>query len=201
MKQLLFYIALLLSAANAFGQRVNFKTFAQDELILSTIAENPNGLNFNNKQAFIPVGNTMPIDVNLLDNATVVIEVDAPAEYDLTLSFAYDNALTWEGGSGPTIPYLLRFAYNNTGELSDSQRRGNAVEVPVGFNTVTLPVRRRVSGAPGPPPTPEHSGYIRPRAKAYVYVYGQLGAVPSNANSGTYTGNVVLTISHADLSF
>lgn len=197
----MFYMALLLPGANAFAQRVNFKTFSQDELIIATIAENPNGLNFNNKQAFIPVGNPTPLDVNLLDNATVVLEIDAPLEYDLTFSFTHDNVLTWEGGSGPTIPFRLRFAYNNTGEMSDSQRRSNAVEVPIGFTNVTMPVRRRVAGAPGPPPTPEHGGFVRPRGKAYIYVYGQLGAVPSNANSGNYSGDIVLTITHADLSF
>lgn len=201
MLRIILYMVFSLSTAAVYGQRVNFKSYVQDELIISSIAENPNGLNFNNKQAFIPVGNSSPIDINLLDNATVVLEVDAPLEYDLTFSFIYDNVLTWEGGSGPTLPFQLRFAYNNTGEPSDSQRRTNAVEVPVGFNSVTMPVRRRVAGTPGPPPTPNHSGFVRQRAKSYIYVYGQLGAVPSIANSGTYSGNIVLTISHADYNF
>lgn len=201
MLRIMTYMALLLPSLAANAQRINFKSFAQDELLIATITENPGGLNFNNKQAFIPVGNATPIDVNLMDNATVVLEVEGPMEYDLSFSFTSDNVLTWEGGSGPTIPYQLRFAYNNTGELSDAQRRANAVEVPFGFTSVTMPVRRRVAGAPGPPPTPDHAGYVRPRAKAYIYVYGQLGAVPSSANSGTYTGDIVLTISHADLSF
>lgn len=197
----MFYMALLLPTASTFAQRVNFKSFAQDELIDIVVAENPGGLNFNRKQAFIPVGNSTPVDVNINDLATVVLEIDAPLEYDLSFTFTSDNTLAWEGGIGPTIPFQLRFAYNNTGESSDAQRRMNAVEVPVGFTTVTMPVRRRIAGAPGPPPTPEHGGFVRPRGKAYVYVYGQLGAVPSTANSGNYSGSVVLTVTHADVSF
>lgn len=188
----------------ALGQRVNFKTFVQDETITVNLVENPTGLGFNNKQPVIVAGDPSVVTVNLSDMAVVVVEIEAPLEYDLTLEFSGLDRLSLGGvDTGVTVPFNLNFAYNNTGETSDMARRAAAVQVPSTFRTFTLPVRRRNSlgGAPAPPPTPEHGGFTRLRAKTYVYIYGSLGPAPANARAGLYSTNLSLHINYSDNAF
>jgi hypothetical protein len=203
MRLLLLSIALfsqLLPAAQA--QRINFKTFVGNEAISLNVLENAAGLNFNLKQPYIPVGQNFPINIVINDLSTVVVEIDAPTDFDVTFSFSSDNGLTLSGsGSGIPIPFSLRYAYNNTGEIGDAARRLNAVEVPRGYSTVTMPMRRRTAGAPAPPPTPNHDGYVRPRTKAYVYVYGDLGPIPNNIPSGVYNATINLIVDYDDTTF
>lgn len=200
----LYYILTILStceASFACAQRINFKTFVEDESIGVNILENPMGLNFNRKEPLLYPGLSIPVSIGLNDVASVVVEIDAPLEYDLSLSFISEN-LTLEGnGVGESIPFSLQFAYNNTGETNDIARRLAAVEVPTGFSNLTLPVRRRAAGAPGPPPTPEHGGYVRPRGKVYIFVYGTLGPISSSVLAGDYMSNINLTIDYADTAF
>ena len=188
----------------ALGQRINFKTYVQDENITVNVVENPTGLSFNNKQPVIVAGDPSVVNVNIGDMAVVVVEIEAPMEYDLTLEFSGLDRLSLGGvDTGVTVPFNLNFAYNNTGETSDMARRLAAVQVPSAFRTFTLPVRRRnaLGGPPAPPPTPEHGGFTRPRAKTYVYIYGSLGPAPSNARAGNYSTELSLHINYSDNAF
>jgi hypothetical protein len=203
MRTTLLNIALFVSLfTTAQAQRINFKPFVGNESISLTVLENPAGLNFNSKQPLIPVGQNFPVTIDLSDLSAVVVEIDAPIEFDVTVSFSSDLGLTLNGsGGGIPVPFGMRFAYNNTGESTDGARRLAAVEVPMGYSVLTLPMRRRLSGAPAPPPTPDHDGYVRPRGKAYLYVYGSLGPIPSNIPSGNYSGTINLVVDYADNSF
>lgn len=202
MKKLLTISLLLVFTNSLLGQRINFKPFVQDETITATIVSNPLGLNFNNKQSIIVAGDPNPVSVEIVDMATVVIEIDAPIDYDITLEFSSTPRLSIGGvDTGITVPFNLKFAYNNSGETSDVTRRLAAIQVPAAFNVLTLPMRRRAGGPPGPPPTPDHEGYVRPRGKLYVYIYGSLGPAPSNTPTGVYMTDVNLTINYSDNAF
>jgi hypothetical protein len=201
-KIILHIVLLLLCNLLAEGQRINFSTHVQDESIILTIVNNPLGLNFNDQQRIIVVGDPTPVVIGINDNPTIVIEVDAPIEYDLTAQFNWSPGLYLGIDTGTTVPFNLNFAYNNTGESNDLDRRLSAVEVPSAFRTVTLPVRRRVGGGPPlPPPTPDHQGFVRQRGKAYFYIYGSLGPIPNNIRSGTYTGDIELYINYNENNF
>lgn len=200
-KNSLYRLALiLLLPVLAEAQRINFKPFVQGEGITLTVTDNPTGLNFNAKQSIIVIGDPNPVHINLTDNQVVVVEIEAPIEFDLTVNFSWSKNLSLGGlDTGVVVPFTLRYAYNNTGEFTDMERRVNAIEVPEMYHTVTLPVRRRRAGGPPlPPPTPEHEGYVRPKAKAYFYIYGTLSGAPSNASSGNYSGEIEIIVNYAD---
>lgn len=193
-------LLLLLVPVLTDAQRINFKPFVQGEGMTLTVTNNPTGLNFNAKQSIIVIGDPNPVHINLMDNQVVVFEVEAPLDFDITLQFIWNPRLSLGGlDTGITVPFTLRYAYNNTGEMTDVERRLSAVEVPEMYNTLTLPIRRRRAGGPPlPPPTPEHDGYVRPKAKAYFYIYGTLSGAPSNASSGNYSGTIEVLVNYAD---
>jgi len=193
-------LLLLLVPVLTNAQRINFKPFVQGEGMTLTVTNNPAGLNFNAKQSIIVIGDPNPVQINLTDNQAVVFEIEAPLDFDITLQFTWNPRLSLGGlDTGITVPFTLRYAYNNTGELTDLERRLSAVEVPEMYHTLTLPIRRRRAGGPPlPPPTPEHDGYVRPKAKAYFYIYGTLSGAPSNASSGNYSGSIEVNVNYAD---
>lgn len=200
----LFIITFIVSwVQSTTAQRINFATHVQDETINLNFASNPLGLNFNDKQRIIIVGDITPVTINLTDNQAVVLEVEAPIEYDLTVEFSWTPGLSYLGlDTGTLIPFNLGIGYNNTGELSDMDRRATAVEVPSAFKTVTLPVRRRTGGGPPlPPPTPDHEGFVRQRGKVFLYVYGTLGPIPNNIPSGNYLGSIDIYINYNENNF
>jgi hypothetical protein len=204
MRHWMYIVTLIgLPCLGAEAQRVNFKTFVQDESIQVTQMNTPQGLNFNLAQRVLVVSDPSVYSVALTDFPTAVVEIDAPIEYDLTIELTLPTGLTLGGsGDGASVPINLRYAYNNTGELSDAQRRTNAVEVPAVFNVLTLPVRRRRPGGPPlPPPTPEHGGYLRPRGKVFVYFYGSIGPIPDAIPAGNYSAEIQMFINYADNTF
>ena len=204
MKKNILYTLLSLCLANDLhAQRINFSTYVQDETITLNIVSNPLGLNFNDKQRIIIVGDQTPVVIDINDNPTVVIELDAPIEYDLTVEFTWTPGLSYLGlDTGTLVPFNLGIAYNNTGEFTDFDRRLAAVQVPSSYRTVTLPVRRRTAGGPPlPPPTPDYEGFVRPRGKAYLFVYGSLGPIPSNIRSGNYSGTIDIFVNYNENNF
>jgi len=203
MAKCIYIVLALMLSMPVLAQRINFSTYVQGEAITLTILDNADGLVFNRKQQVIVVGDPSVVSVNITDNAVVVIEIDAPIEYDLTAELNWETGLSYNGlDTGVTVPFEFRFAYNNTGELSDAERRANATQVPPMFQTITFPVRRRTTGGPPPPPpTPEHGGYLRPRGKAYLYIYGNLGPIPTGIRAGNYSADIQLNVTYADNTF
>ncbi|MFN3529810.1 MAG: hypothetical protein ACK417_07825 [Bacteroidia bacterium] len=193
----------LLLVHSSEAQRINFKTFVQGEGITLTLVDNPLGLNFNQKQNIIVVGDPSVIDIILGDMQVVVVEIDAPIEYDLIAELNWSSGLSLGASdTGTLIPFNMRWAYNNTGEPTDMARRASAIEIPPLFHTLQFPVRRRTAGGPPPPPpTPDHAGYVRPRSKAYLFFYGSLGPIPNNIPAGNYGGTIQLTVNYADNTF
>src|SRR5690606_6810038 len=159
------------------AQRISFSTWtgSEDISLRSPQGVMP-GLDFNQKKPAIVAGSEA-ITISITDYQAVIYEIEAPEDFDLIVEVDAPPVLTLEGNTEETIPFQLRIAYNNMSPVDEQTGKLHAVELPLGFTSVTFPVNRRTSGAPGPPPTPEHEGYTRPRARAYIYLYGTLGPI------------------------
>jgi hypothetical protein len=153
-------------------------------------------LNFNAKQPMIVSRSNDQVTIALTDGECQSIEIIGDATRDITITITADlNIITGGGGPGYSIPFACRFAYSNLGLSDPTSAKTYAIQVPIGFTSITLPMLRRTTGAPAPPPTPAHGGYTAPSVKAYLYLYGTLGPVGSVA-AGYYTGTVYVTISY-----
>lgn len=185
---LLLACSLLLSGT-VMAQRISFGLYATDGIVLTDLTE----LNFNTKQQIIIGGETVP--VSLTDDGVAVMSITGRTDLDITVTI--DAQMTLDLDATNTIPLVIRFAYSNTGASNDTDAKMTAIEVPIGFTSVTFPVKRRTSGLPAPPPTPNYAGYVAPTATAYLFVYGTLGPVPANAAAGMYTGNINIHAEYA----
>lgn len=129
------------------------------------------------------------------DDAAVCIEVSAPRDYEITAWFELPATLICESDNQFTIPADLRFAYNNrAGQLAgcSSATKLGAIQVPLGFTTVTFPVSFRSAGLPLPPPTPEHQGYTVPMETFYLIIYGAVGPASVDIPAGNYTSEIII---------
>lgn len=183
-----FFVCILL-ADTGMAQRVSFGSYASEGITLSS----SEGLNFSQKQNIILAGQT--VSINLMDNETTALEIYAQANLDVTVFI--DAPATIDKDGSNKIPLALRFAYCNQGRIDENSAKISSIEVPAGFSSITFPVLRRASGAPAPPPTPNHVGYSAGRAKAYLFIFGMLGPVPANAAVGLYTGIVQVRVEYA----
>jgi len=185
----LFIFSMIVEVSVA--QRIRFGLFASDNIILTPLglAE----LNFNNKQTIILQGNQ--VTINLFDEACAVLTIEGRADLDVTVTIHASATIDLDALN--KIPLNIRFAYSNLGALNESMAKSQAVEVPAGFTGATFPILRRASGPPGPPPTPAHTGYIQPTARAYLFIYGTLGPVPIGAASGIYTGDIMINVEYS----
>lgn len=184
--------SLLISGNTVVAQRISFGLYAQDGIIITP--QDPNELNFNDKQAVILGGQTISVDLNEAQAAVVAIE--ARADLDVTVTIDADPKLTL--GTNPVgIPLSVNMAYSNLGASTSAIAKTQAIRVPNGFTSVTFPVVRRSSGAPAPPPTPDHVGYTAPKATAYLFIYGTLGPVPNNAAAGLYSGDINIRVEYS----
>jgi len=176
------------------AQQISFSTWTgSEEILLRSPQGVMPGLDFNQKKAAI-VADSEAITIEITNNQAVIYEIEAPENFDLTVEVDAPTVLTLEDNPAESIPFQLRIAYNNMSPSDEQTGRLNAEELPMGFSSISFPVNRRTSGAPGPPPTPEHGGYTRPTAKAYLYLYGTLGPVGA-VSPGTYEGNITINVS------
>lgn len=183
----------LLTTCPGVAQRINFGAYATSRgLSLVTSGD----LDFNAKQPMIASGSNATVTVALTDGECQWIEITGDVARDITIAITADPYLTvGAGGPGNQIPFACKFAYSNLGSSTVSAAKSVAVQVPVGFNSITLPMLRRTSGAPAPPPTPAHGGYTAPSAKAYLFIYGALGPV-GIVSAGTYSGTINVIVDY-----
>ncbi len=149
-------------------------------------------LDFNQKQAII-VQNSPAISINLNDVGAIAFAIEAPENFDLTVEVDAPTVLSLDSDPTKTIPFQIKMAYNNQRAVDENSGKANAIELPTGFYNVTFPVNRRASGAPGPPPTPLSGSETRIKAKAFVYLYGELGPI-GTIPAGNYTGTINLNV-------
>jgi len=183
---------VLLNCAYALGQRINFRTFTTDNITLTTLVDN--FLDFNERQPVIIPGQT--VTIGLADAPATILRLEARADLDVTITITADPFLTLN----PTnlIPLTISFAYSNIGAMTHAAAQSQAVVVPGGFTQVRFPVTRRATGPPGPPPTPDHPGHTQPMATAYLFIFGTIGPVPTNAAAGMYIGNINIFAEYAN---
>ncbi len=189
------YIIVLLAGiqpGKGAAQRIQFNLYSGSGIDLNTGTVDE--LNFNDKQTVITSGDM--VQILLLDPATAILTITGRS--DLDVSVTIDAPPTLDLDAGNKIPLQLRYAYSNLGAVDENQAKTQAVEIPQGFSRITFPLRRRVAGPPGPPPTPEHAGYSGPQATAYLFIYGNLGIIPSNAAAGLYTGDISVSVTYEE---
>ncbi|HMG14275.1 MAG TPA: hypothetical protein VK590_02440 [Saprospiraceae bacterium] len=189
---LMMVLNLVFLAAKVQGQSINFGTYTSSGITINE--EMPNKLDFNEKQPVILRGLNEIVNIGLQDEEVAVLSIDANEQLDITVLF--DTPTKLELDQTNSIPCNLRFAYSNLGAPDIATARAQAIEVPYGFNSITIPVHRRTLGAPGPPPTPEYQGYVAPVGKVYIFIYGTLGPV-GNVDVGVYEGLINLTVDYS----
>jgi len=190
---ILFFLAVssLLLTGKVMGQRVSFGLYATENIVLTPLGTG--ALDFNTKQHILLSGQT--VTVNLADDATAILTITGRLDQEITVTI--DAPGTLDLNVSNSIPLSVKFAYSNTGASTDVQAKLSATEMATGFTSATFPILRRASGLPAPPPTPSHSGYVAPTGTAYIFLYGTLGAVPTNAAAGFYSGNINVHVSYA----
>jgi hypothetical protein len=212
------FISLILPQC-AMAQRINFRTLAGSADIDVQVVGLPE-LNFNDASRVIVVGSgPLLIGRNSFEEFIVPVRIEAPADYELTVTVSaplflqLEGFIPSEGQPTPTLPFQVGWGYWNraagnlvpgsgTGGLNGTETEllSGFVEVvnpstPVPFTSVWFPVRRStLTGAPAPPPTPQHGGYVVPRAEAFIYVYGQIGPVAQSQHVGTYSGEILVEV-------
>lgn len=185
---------LVLGLGSVHAQRINFSTWTgSDEISIQSPEGAMPSLNFNQKKPAIVAGSE-PVVILISDSQAIIYEIEAPENFDLTVEIDAPTHLTFEDDPSKTIPFQLRISYNNMTPSDGQSGKLNSIELPIGYTNITFPVNRRMSGAPGPPPTPEHGGYTRVRGKAYIYLYGILGPV-GTVPAGLYEGNINIHVS------
>jgi hypothetical protein len=183
-----------LGGETAFAQRISFNTWtgSDDITILSPQGALPT-LDFNlKKRAMVP--GSEAVTIGLTDNQAVIYEIEAPEGFDLTIDISAPPAFVLTENPTESIPFLLKVAYNNTEPLDENSGKLSAVELPAGFYSITFPVNRRTSGAPTAPPSPEDGAFTRPKAKAYLYLYGTFGPI-GMVPAGRYEGEININVS------
>ena len=181
----------LIQPVHVLGQRINFSTWTGSEDISITSVMAMPELNFNQKQNIIIQGNTVNID--LVDNQAVAFIIEAPENFDVSLEIVAPTYLSLAEDPSKTIPFSIKLAYNNQQPLNEQIGKLNAIELPLGFTSLTFPINRKLTGPPGPPPTPISGTDTRNKVSAYVYVYGSLGPVGA-VPAGRYSGDISLTV-------
>lgn len=193
----LFFIALggLSSSEMGYAQRINFSTWTgSDEITITPVMASPT-LNFNQKQTNI-VANSPAVTINLSDMQTVAYRIEAPEGFDLTVEVDAPTFLSLDGigsDADTQIPFRVSIAYSNLLAGDEMTAKVGAVQLPLGFHNVTFPVNRRMAGAPGPPPTPISGDYVRPKATAWFFLYGELGPI-GQVNAGLYSGDITINV-------
>jgi len=175
------------------AQKINFGAYTTSQGIFLTKSGD---LNFNDKQPMIASNSSSTVTIALSDIEYQYIKIVADAERDITITVTSDTYLIiGAGGPGKQIPFACSFAYSNLGSAVVATAKSSAVEIPVGFTAITLPMLRRTAGVPAPPPTPAHGGYTAPSATAYLFLYGTLGPV-GNVSGGYYSGTINVSVNY-----
>jgi len=187
----LLLISFLLLNGHAMAQRISFGLYAGEGIQLDPMDTE---LNFNAKQPLLFT--TQSVSILKQDPAAAIIRITGRQDQEITASISASPKLVL---NSTQINWTVRFAYFNTvvGNPSDAEIKAAAIELPIGFSSVTFPFKKNLSGLPAPPPTPINSNYTSPQGTAYLVIYGEMGPVPSDAEAGYYNGDINIRVEYA----
>jgi hypothetical protein len=123
-----------------------------------------------------------------------VLSIEAIRFLDIFLTITSPTYLFLDGDDACVaatcrVPVTFEFAYNNTNTYLDNTI-GNTL---FATSTVRIPMLRRMSGPPMPPPTPEVALPSLPLATTFVYIGGEIASTGSEV-SGSYSNTVTIEI-------
>jgi hypothetical protein len=198
LKNILSFLFLFMAFASAsFGQRINFSTWTgSDDVTIMPVGASGNTMRFNDKEKVLR-SNMPVVSISKIDPQVAIFEIEAPTEFDITVDLNYPSVLYKDGNtsSKDIIPFSLNMSYTiqGRGSLGQIPNAATAQDVPLGFNSVTLPMYGEGMAAPLPP-SPEFGGSVaRPKSKVYLFIYGSIGPI-GTVSAGNYTADVILTV-------
>jgi hypothetical protein len=176
---------------NALGQSARINFGAYGNLPMEIMAVSHDVLEFGQ----VTVGDPNVV-ITQNDPRAVILEINAVEYMDLnvTLTPPPGSQLLRDGDPETGIGVEIKMAYFNQGNVDPEIAAAQATVVT--GEMITFPVRRRVGGPPGPPPTPGHSGYTPPMAKAYLVIYGTLNLGVGSLKAGSYSGDILVEVSY-----
>jgi hypothetical protein len=192
MKQIFVISLLLLAFTNVYGQEINFGQF-YDSNTLSV--EKLEDLNFGT----IVVGDTKDIELGSNDEGLIRVSglpfLDVMITVTPILYLFLDGDDTCETASC-RIPISMSYFYTNRGEI-DFQPGYELTAKPFAIGDMArFQIRERISGPPGPPPTPTITGVALPDPQdAFIYSTGSI-TNSSSVTPGSYSNTLVFTISY-----
>jgi hypothetical protein len=172
--------------------QINFGQFYDSNTLSTQVLQN---LSYGT----IIVGDTK--DVDLGSNDEGVIEISGLPFLDVMVTVPPIDFLYLDGddsclSASCRIAVTINFHYTNRGE-TDFQPGYESSARPFSIGGMArFQIRERVSGPPGPPPTPTITGVSLPAAQqAYIYVSGSI-TNSTGAGIGSYSNTVIVTISY-----
>ncbi len=192
-------LLILLPAMASLAQNISFRALAPDAITVTK--QGSIDLEFD----YLVLDSDIVRTITISDtDRLVALAIDAPAHYDLTVyvDVTDGDRLILDGDKPDQwIPFTLEFAYANPGyPITENYITAltDAVEIPIGFNSITFPVSRRASGLPPPPPTPEYEGFdlTATKERTFLFFYGSVGSTNAGNDvvAGTYETIVEVTI-------
>lgn len=200
------------------AQRVNFRLQGTEEIL---ITREFGQLNFNAvTESGLPYfqGGDEGVVVDLFTNTDqiAVFRIEAPIHLDINVDVAATPFALQCTGACPEevseLEFQLGWAYWNRSVNNDlltlpdlnelttqSREILSATGIPLNFGSATFPVRSssiRGFTPPGTPPSPDFDGYTNmPTASVFILVYGRLGSIPQDIQSGSYLSTITITAS------
>jgi hypothetical protein len=187
MNRNLFVVSCLLFAVSSIegmAQEINFgsyftssaELFVERNLSFGTIVSG------DSKEVLIGSGDEAALSIEAIRFLDIFVTITAPA-------FVYldgnDTCVTSDCRS----QIIYSFAFNNTNTFLDNMS-GNT---SFGTSTVRLPMSRRGSGPPAPPPTPEIALVSLPLSTVYLYIGGEITTTGSET-AGSFSNSVNIEI-------
>jgi hypothetical protein len=140
-------------------------------------------------------------DLHLGSNDEGVIEISGLPFLDVMVTVPPVNFLYLGGddscvSASCRIAVTFNFHYTNRGETDFQPGYDNSARPFSIGGMARFQILERVSGPPGPPPTPTITGVSLPAAQqAYIYVSGSI-TNSTGADIGSYSNTITVTISY-----
>lgn len=172
-------------------------------------------LDFNKFNGDAPLVNRETYTVHLtsaMSEVLGIVRITAADEFEVEIDIDFDGSVLRPPSDrvdqAQVLPVVYTWAYSNRGSIDAPTALHHIHSVPAGFAEARFPVLSSTTSHPGLPPAPVHGGleldrarsgittsHQRPVADVYLFIAGSV-TVP-NVPSGTYSGNVQISVSYA----